>query len=138
MGNVRPKPEQIQALVQDGPAGAIVMVNLLKYRAKANYDADKPEATQNLTGREAYERYSAEVAKYLMEVGGRLVWRGPQKLTVIGDASQNWDDILLVRYPSKEAFLKMAMSPGYNSIGYHRDAALEDSGLLCCEAGMAE
>jgi len=138
MGNIRPRPEQIQALVQGGPSGAIVMVNLLKYREKAAYEADKPEAQQGLSGREAYERYSAEVAKYLMEVGGRLVWRGAHKLTVIGDANQTWDDILLVRYPSKEAFLKMAMSPGYNTIAYHRDAALEDSGLLCCEAGMAE
>lgn len=42
-----------------------------------------------------------------------------------------------MRYPSREAFLKMAMSPGYNTIAHHRDAALEKSGLLCCEAGTA-
>jgi hypothetical protein len=45
--------------------------------------------------------------------------------------------VLCVRYPSREAFLKMAMSPGYNTIAHHRDAALENSGLLCCEAGTA-
>jgi uncharacterized protein (DUF1330 family) len=124
--------------MEKGPAGPIVMVNLLKFRAKAAYDSDKPEATQDLSGRQAYERYGQEVAKYLAEVGARLVWRGAQKAIVIGNDDQDWDEILCVRYPSREAFLKMAMSPGYNSIGHHRDAAIENSGLLCCEAGMAE
>ena len=35
------------------------MVNLLKYRAVADYAPDAAEAAQGLTGREAYQRYGA-------------------------------------------------------------------------------
>jgi uncharacterized protein (DUF1330 family) len=137
MGTVRPRPDQIQALMEKGPVGPIVMVNLLKFRAHAAYEADKPEANENLTGRQAYERYAQEVQKHLAAVGGRIVWQGPQALVMIGPEDQKWDVVACVRYPSREAFLKMAMSPDYNTIVYHRDAGLEDTALLCCEAGSA-
>ncbi|HEX2594367.1 MAG TPA: hypothetical protein VHL34_22885 [Rhizomicrobium sp.] len=88
MGTVRPRPDQIQALMEKGPVGPIVMVNLLKFRETAAYEADKPEASQNLTGRQAYKRYSAEVVKYLGEVGASLVWRGNQSVVVIGNDDQ--------------------------------------------------
>jgi uncharacterized protein (DUF1330 family) len=137
MGTIRPRPDQIQALMEKGPTGPIVMVNLLKFRAKATYEADKPEAKENLTGRQAYERYGQEVQKHLAGVGAHIVWQGPQALVMIGPDDQKWDAVACVRYPSREAFLKMAMSPDYNTIAYHRDAGLEDTALLCCEAGSA-
>jgi len=52
-----PTPAQMQAMVEKGPEGPIVMVNLLKYRDRAAYEPDRAEAKENLTGREAYQRY---------------------------------------------------------------------------------
>jgi uncharacterized protein (DUF1330 family) len=133
---VRPREDQIAKMMKEGPEGPVVMVNLLKYRATANYAADKPEAREKLTGREAYLRYGAEVSRILAGIGARIVWQGHQSLVMIGEGNA-WDDVVCVRYPSRQAFLGMAMSTEYNAIHYHRDAGLADTVLLCCEAGSA-
>jgi len=132
----RPREDQIAKLMTAGPEGPIVMVNLLKYRDAAAYRADKPEAKETLTGREAYLRYGVEVSKILAKIGARIVWQGHQSLVMIGEGD-GWDDVVCVRYPSRQAFLGMASSAEYNAIHYHRDAGLADTVLLCCEAGSA-
>ena len=138
MAGIIPTPEQIQRLAKDGPDGPIVMVNLLKYRAKAAYPADRPEAKENLSGLEAYRRYGLVALQHVTQLGGSIVWGGPQKLVVVGDdAANDWDEVVCVRYPSREAFLGMTQNPGYLAAHYHRDAGLERTALLCCRAGLA-
>jgi uncharacterized protein (DUF1330 family) len=135
---VIPTPQQIQMMAENGPAGPMVMVNLLKYRKKANYESNHAEAKENLSGREAYQRYGVVAMQHVMKRGGSLVWGGPQKFVMIGEASANdWDDVVCVRYPSREAFLNMTQDPEYLAAHYHREAGLERTVLLCCGAGMA-
>jgi len=136
MSTNAPTPEQIQALIERGPDGPIVMVNLLKYSGKAHYPAGKPEAGENLSGREAYRRYGAAVTPILAKVGAAIVYGGEQKLAIIGGAGEDWDEVVLVRYPSRQIFLGMAMSAEYQAIAYHREAALERSALLCTTEGL--
>ena len=88
--NVTPTPAQLQAMIENGPQGPIVMVNLLKYRPKAAYVENRPEAKENLSGREAYQRYGATATKVLGEVGARIVWAGEQKLVLIGGSEDEW------------------------------------------------
>ncbi|MGD0143932.1 MAG: DUF1330 domain-containing protein [Rhizomicrobium sp.] len=135
--SVVPSPEQIGALVERGPEGPIVMVNLLKYRALANYPDDKPESKEKISGQDAYRRYGAVALKALGEAGGRIVWGGAQSLVFIGGPEQEWDEVICVRYPSRQAFLGMISRPDYLAGTYHRDAGLERTGLLCCSAGTA-
>ena len=52
-------------------------------------------------------------------------------LTLIGPATESWDQALLVEYPSPAAFLKMVSDPAYLAITVHRTAALSDSRLIC-------
>ena len=132
-----PTEEQFRRLAEDGHEGPIVMVNLLKYRAKAQYAADAPEAAQNLTGREAYHRYGAIAFAGIGKVGGSIVWAGKQRFIAVGKDDQDWDEVVCVRYPSRQAFLTMVADPEYRKGVYHRDAGLERTALLCCEAGMA-
>lgn len=132
-----PTPEQLQALVATGPEGAIVMVNLLKYRDKAAYAPDRAEAKENLSGRDAYRRYGAVALKCVGEAGGGIVWAGAQSLVFIGGAADAWDEVVCVRYPSRQAFLGMIERPDYLAATYHRDAGLARTSLLCCEAGTA-
>jgi len=134
---VTPTPRQLQALMETGPEGPIVMVNLLKYRAKAAYAADRPEANENLSGRDAYLRYGATAVKVLAEVGAGIIWMGQQHLVFIGGSEQEWDEVACVRYPSRQAFLDMIGRPDYLAAVYHRDAGLERTALLCCSAGSA-
>ena len=84
-------------MIERGPDGPIVMVNLLKYRSKAAYEPDRPEAKENLTGREAYQRYGAVAVQVLAEIGAGILWMGPQKLVFIGGADQDWDDAAIRR-----------------------------------------
>jgi uncharacterized protein (DUF1330 family) len=49
---------------------------------------------------------------------------------VIGPDSEQWDDAVLIEYPSREAFLEMLSQPEYQAAAPHRTAALEDSRLI--------
>ncbi len=135
--SVVPSSGQLEALVERGPDGPIVMVNLLKYRGRANYPADKPEAKENLSGQDAYRRYGANALQQLAKVGASIVWAGAQSLVFIGGPEQEWDEVVCVRYPSRQAFLGMISNPDYLAATYHRDAGLERTALLCCSAGTA-
>ena len=137
MMSVIPTTTQIQTMMNDGPKGPMVMVNLLKYREKADYAADCDEATQNLSGLEAYHRYGAVALKCVGEAGGGVVWAGAQSFVFIGGSEQDWDEVVCVRYPSRQAFLGMIARPDYLAATYHRDAGLVRTALLCCKAGTA-
>ena len=135
--SVVPTLAQIQAMIENGPEGPIVMVNLLKYRDRAAYEPDRAEAKESLTGREAYQRYGMTAFKHVSARGGGIAWMGPQALVFIGGPEQEWDDIVCVRYPSRQKFLEMIADPDYLAATYHRDAGLERTALLCCKAGSA-
>jgi uncharacterized protein (DUF1330 family) len=135
--SVVPTPQQIQMMATEGPTGPMVMVNLLKYRAKAAYEAGHAEAKENLSGRAAYQRYGMVAMQHVMKRGGGVVWGGQQKLVMIGDDQNDWDDVVCVRYPSREAFLAMTQDADYLAAHYHREAGLERTVLLCCNAGTA-
>jgi len=135
--DIEPTAEQLERLATDAHEGPIVMVNLLKYRALADYAVDAPEAGSRLSGREAYNRYGANALPAIQKVGGSIVWAGHQRFVAVGGADQGWDDVVCVRYPSHRAFLAMVRDPDYLAGVYHRDAGLERTALLCCEAGSA-
>jgi uncharacterized protein (DUF1330 family) len=132
-----PTAKQIQTMIEKGPQGPMVMVNLLKYRAQAAY-GDRAEAKENLSGRDAYQRYGMVALQHVSKRGGSVVWGGPQKFVMVGeDAGNDWDDVVCVRYPSRTAFLEMTQDPDYLAAHYHREAGLERTVLICCGAGMA-
>lgn len=137
MSSVNPTADQLRAMRDEGPDGPIVMVNLLKYREKAAYAADRAEVKENLSGREAYRRYGMTAFKCVSELGGGIVWSGSQALVFIGGGEQDWDEVLCVRYPSRKAFLKMISDPEYLAATYHREAGLARTALLCCKAATA-
>lgn len=106
----------------------VVMLNMLRYRADAEYPAGG--GFEPCSGRKAYQRYSREAFRFVTGVGGNVVWRGSAQAALIAPPGERWDDVLLVRYPSKQAFLDMVANPGYQAVVVHRTAALEDSRLV--------
>jgi uncharacterized protein (DUF1330 family) len=91
-----------------GEDAPVVMLNLLEF---------KPDG-----GRERYEEYGAAVAPMLEKVGGRVVFVGNPAAVLLGEGS--WDVVLLVEYPSRQAFLEMTGSAEYRQIGHMRIEAL--------------
>ncbi|MBP7649629.1 MAG: DUF1330 domain-containing protein [Phenylobacterium sp.] len=103
---------------EDGP---FVMVNLLKFKDRAEY-ADGSDA--QLTGREAYARYGEGVTKLVEALGGAMHYSGEVTGLMIGEVEDLWDLVALVEYPSLAAFRDMALSPEMAAIEHHRKAGL--------------
>lgn len=121
VNHVFPSPEQFQDFFGAAEDGPFVMVNLLKFHEKAQYeDGSEPE----LSGREAYNRYGVEVAKLVTALGGKIRYSGAVTGLMIGEVEQMWDAVALAEYPSLAAFQKMALSPEMHAIEHHRKAGL--------------
>ena len=128
MASIEPTPEQLSRLLGEPDEGAIVMINLLRFRERAEYRAGSE--AEPCGGREAYQRYGMHVLPLLAGVGGRILWSGSAQMVVIGPDGEGWDEAVLVEYPTRAAFLSMVTSEAYEKIREHRSAALEDSRLI--------
>ncbi len=128
MTATQPTPEQVQAFLARGTDTPVCMVNLLKFKPEATYDADRPEAAEKLTGQEAYARYGVEVSKILAKLGAKTLFAGPANGMLIGAA--DWDMVAIVQYPSRAVMIGMGTSAEYQAIHYHRDAGLAHQLLI--------
>ena len=121
---IYPAPEQIQDLLA-GPADRpVVMVNLLRFKPRA----DAPD--EGLSGEEAYRRYADAMRSIVESRGGRFLWVGRVDSQVIGTGGEGFEMIGLVEYPSRQAFVAIATGPEVQEIGVHRAAGLESQWLI--------
>ncbi|WP_148863591.1 DUF1330 domain-containing protein [Marinobacter fonticola] len=129
MSSIHPSRASLESLVRHfSPDEPVVMLNLLRFHDQANY---KPEDREKpCTGREAYARYSKLALAQLEKVGAKPEWVGEAMTNVIAPEDEVWHEVLLVRYPSAEAFLAMTGDPEYQAVVHHRTAALADSRLI--------
>ena len=118
---VQPGGEQAKTFFSLADDGPFVMVNLLKFKPQAEYE-DGSDA--HLTGAQAYARYTEEVRKLLVGIGGRSVYAGPVAGILLGEVEELWDMIALAEYPSLAAMSEMMRSPGMQAISHHRRAGL--------------
>ncbi|MDO6442210.1 MULTISPECIES: DUF1330 domain-containing protein [unclassified Marinobacter] len=127
MNAVNPTPEQLKKVLADTPKDQpVVMLNLLRFRDKADY-ADE---SGDRSGREAYQLYMREAAACVSAVGAEVIWSGRSVGSLIAPPDESWDQVLLVRYPSIDAFMAMIESTEYKGVVKHRTAALSDSRLV--------
>src|SRR5262245_59433848 len=95
-----------RAFVQRGFPGAIVMLNLLRFREVADYSATPGLApAAPMSGIEAYDLYAAHTLPLLRASGGDILFLGDGGSFLIGPQSERWDRVLLVRQASMRAFL---------------------------------
>jgi uncharacterized protein (DUF1330 family) len=113
-----PSRQQIDQLASFPGSGPVVMINLLRYRAEG--------------GAVAYAHYGEGVMPCLARAGARVLWQGRPDSVVIGAEADLWDAVVLVEYPSRQAFLDMVSSPEYQAIAGRRTQALVDSRLIAC------
>jgi len=121
VNQVMPPMEQAMAFFGAAEDGPFVMVNLLKFRPRAEY-ADGTDS--HLTGAEAYARYGEAVRKLVEALGGRVRYSGRVTGLLLGEVEDLWDAVALAEYPSLAAFREMAMSPAMQAIEHHRKAGL--------------
>ena len=134
---IEPTSEQVEEIsaAAGGPDdGPVVMLNLNRYRDRAAYEA--PDGVDpDVSGREAYARYGVVAASVLDRIGARILWYAPAERTVVGDESDVYDEVIAVWYPSRRAFLELAMHEDVAPALAHRVAGLERAALICCESG---
>jgi len=119
--------DAFKALPRDEP---IHMLNLLRYRDRADYPEGHEHHGKDWTGRRAYEEYGRTSGPIFRRVGGRIVWRGVFQTAVTGPDAMRWDDGFIAEYPNAAAFLEMVKDADYQRAVANRTAALEDSRLI--------
>jgi uncharacterized protein (DUF1330 family) len=117
VSTLEPTAEQFAALAARPPGAPVVMVNLLTFKVDG--------------GRDSYLRYAQEVIPHVQRVGAIVRYAGTAPTVVIGDGERpGWDAILIVEYPSPQAFIDMVTDPEYLKVHEHRAAALEHGDLI--------
>jgi uncharacterized protein (DUF1330 family) len=111
---VDPAGADLKRYLAEDPGGEVVMLNLLRF-------ADG--------GRTSYDQYAAEIVPFLREVGGRLLYAGDCSTSLVPSNGSGWDAVMLVRYPSRQAFSAMVANPEYQKITHLRTEALEEAVL---------
>ena len=105
------------------------MVNLLRYRERAEYAEGAEFGADGLTGREVYQqRYLPAWMEAAEPFGtGTPLWLGQVVAGLVGPPGERWDDIAIVQYPSFAAVTGLPTSERYlREANIHRLAAIED------------
>ncbi len=118
---VYPNEAQLKGFLEPSSKGPIYMVNLLKFKARAEYEDGRES---DLTGEQAYDLYSAGVSQLLQEFGGGGMFAGTVERLMLGEVEELWDKIAIAMYPSRQAMLAMMQSPKMQVISAHRTAGL--------------
>ena len=118
---VTPTAEQIEGFLAPDAAGRSTWLNLLKFKAHAEYEDGRETS---LSGREAYMLYATEVAKVITQVGGKLTFGAEVKRLMLGEVEELWDQVAIAMYPSRAAMFEMIQLPAYAEISVHRTAGL--------------
>jgi uncharacterized protein (DUF1330 family) len=112
---VDPRGVDLKRFLQEDPGGPVVMLNLLRF-------ADG--------GRELYAQYAAALSEtFLPRYGGEVLYAGDGSTSLVADDGQDWDAVLLVRYPSRAAFSRMVADPEYQQVTALRTRALTEAVL---------
>ena len=128
---LEPTQESGRAFVARGIPGAVVMLNLLRFRDVADYSATPHLAPQEpISGANAYGLYIKHTLPHLKKSGGELIFLGKGGNFLIGPTNERWDAVMLVRQRSVKDFIAFASNEEYMEGIGHRIAAIEDSRLL--------
>jgi len=125
-------PKQLEAMGQKAPEGPIYMVNLLKFKDRAEYE-DGRETT--LTGRDAYMIYGRAVSQLLPKFGGEAIFGADVTFLTLGQVEELWDEVAIAKYPDRAALVAMSTSDEWREIAVHRTAGLK--GQLNIETVMS-
>jgi uncharacterized protein (DUF1330 family) len=127
---VEPDGDQLARFLslRDGP---VSMVNLLKFKDKAEYfdgrDAD-------ISGKEAYFRYAIPMTRLVLDAGGTLDFSGDAHPMLIGELEHDWDMVAIMTYPSPRTLADISQTPAFQAIAEHRKAGLEGQLLIPCRS----
>ena len=112
---VDPGGADLKRFLDEDDDGPVVMLNLLRF-------ADGK--------RSSYEEYMRRFAEtFAQRYGVQVVYAGEGSTALVAEPGQDWDAVLLVRYPNRAAFSAMVADPEYQAITHLRSDALTEAVL---------
>jgi len=109
MSKIISNPDQFKALEQNNNSNSFIMLNLLKFKGSE--------------GKRLYAKYVKESAIFVEKAGAEVFYLG--KPIEMLNGSEEWDMIMLVKYPSRKAFIEMTGNSEYLKIHNYREDAVE-------------
>ena len=101
--------------------GKIVMLNLLKFKAFADYQGNEHLAPKRkVSGEQAYQLYMKHTLPEIKKVGSRIIYYGACNSFLIGPSNESWDALLLVEHESVLKFMEFAKNETYLKTLGHR------------------
>ena len=98
--------------------GAIYMLNLMKYRDAADYGRGSGRGNDgSVSGREADDRYAP--VDVLAAIGATVCFTAD-----VLDASEDWDRVAVVRYPTRRSFIEMQSRKDFQEKHVHKEAGM--------------
>jgi uncharacterized protein (DUF1330 family) len=112
---VDPRGTDLKRYLQEDPGGPVVMLNLLRYAEG---------------GHASYEQYADALrTTFLPRYGGEILYAGTGSTALVAESGQDWDAVLLIRYPTRQAFSRMVADPEYQQVTALRTRALTEAVL---------
>lgn len=112
---VNPTGDVFKQFMEEDPGGPVVMLNLLRFAPG---------------GRTPYAEYARQVAqRFSARYGVEVLYAGQGSTALVAEDGQAWDAVMLVRYPSREAFSRMVADPEYQEVTGLRTQALSEAVL---------
>nr|WP_221936954.1 DUF1330 domain-containing protein [Mycolicibacterium sp. 018/SC-01/001] len=107
----------LDAYLAEDSEGPVVMLNLLRFR---------PDG-----GQDTYARYIEQFGTSGVQsrYGVDVLYAGAGGVALAAEPGQDWDMVLLVRYPSRQHFLDMIDDPDYQRFEHLRADALVEAVL---------
>lgn len=112
---VNPRGKDLKRYLEEDPGGPVVMLNLLRFVDGA---------------RETYARYAEALEQtFLPRYGAKVLYAGDGSTSLVAEQGQDWDAVLLVQYPSREAFSRMVADPEYQEVTRWRTESMQEAVL---------
>ncbi len=81
-------------------------------------------------GRASYDEYFRQLSTtFLPRYGGEVLYAGDGSTVLVAEPGQQWDAVLLVRFPNREAFTRMVAGAQYQQVTQLRTEALTEAVL---------
>src|SRR3954447_8064348 len=98
---VDPTGQDLKHFLADDPGGPVVMLNLLRFKER---------------GRKSYEEYAHKIVPFLEKLRAQGLFVGALSTVLVAPDTRQWDAILIIRSPSRQAFSSMVADPNYQEI----------------------
>lgn len=111
---IDPRGRDLKEFLEKDPDAPVVMLNLLRFREGGEKD---------------YDEYLRHFGEHAEARGANVLYYGRGDAALVAETGQEWDAVLLVRYPTRRAFSDMVADPEYQAGTHLRSGALVEAVL---------